>query len=161
MTSKVIIGVDPGAHGAICIMRDQKIIELFDMPTLQVKVGKSTKTRVSAELLASELHYWHCDIKIAVIEAVTASPQMGVSSSFAFGQAFGILTGYFAGIGAPVQLVTPAKWKRDIGINASKDGARLKATQVWPEDAGEFKRVKDDGRAEAALIALWGERFGR
>jgi len=159
--SKVIIGVDPGARGAICIMQDQKIIELFDMPTMTVKVGKSNKLRVSPELLASELRFFSDCARFAVIEAVTASPQQGVSSAFAFGQAFGILTGYFAGVGIPVQLVTPAKWKRDIGINASKDGARLKATQIWPEDAGEFKRVKDDGRAESALIALWGERFGR
>ena len=86
---------------------------------------------------------------------------MGCASSFSFGESFGIVRGIFAAMHIPVQLVTPAKWKRDIGINASKDGARLKATQIWPEDAGEFKRVKDDGRAESALIALWGERHCR
>jgi len=54
------------------------------------------------------------------------------------------------------QLVPPAKWKRDMQLNASKDGSRAKAIQLWPAQAGEFKRVKDDGRAEACLIAKWG-----
>ena len=33
--------------------------------------------------------------------------------------------------------------------------ARAKAAQIWPAQASEFKRVKDDGKAEAALIACW------
>jgi hypothetical protein len=27
---------------------------------------------------------------------------------------------------------------------------------TWPAWSSHFKRVKDDGRADAALIALWG-----
>ena len=30
----------------------------------------------------------------------------------------------------------------------------------WPTEAHRFARVKDDGRAEAALIAEWGRRCG-
>lgn len=37
--------------------------------------------------------------------------------------------------------------------------AAAKTPHGPPERAG--RGVKDDGRAEAALIALWGERFGR
>jgi hypothetical protein len=32
--------------------------------------------------------------------------------------------------------------------------------KAWPNDAKLFARVKDHGRAEAALIALWGVRSG-
>jgi hypothetical protein len=31
---------------------------------------------------------------------------------------------------------------------------------LFPHQAALFKRVKDDGRADAALLAWWGSRFG-
>jgi hypothetical protein len=40
-------------------------------------------------------------------------------------------------------------------INASKDGAREMAMRLWPSKSELFKRKKDDGRAEAALLALY------
>lgn len=125
------------------------------MPTLEVKVGKSTKTRISPELLAHELRSWY-DVRTCYMEAVSSSPQMGVSSAFAFGEGFGIVKGVLAALGVPLVLVPPAKWKRDLGLNQSKDGSRAKAIARWPGHSNEFKRVKDDGRAEAALIASWG-----
>jgi crossover junction endodeoxyribonuclease RuvC len=81
---------------------------------------------------------------------------MGVSSAFAFGEGFGIVKGVLAALGIPCQLVPPAKWKRDMGLNQSKDGSRAKAIAKWPAHAYEFKRAKDDGKAEACLIAAWG-----
>jgi hypothetical protein len=30
--------------------------------------------------------------------------------------------------------------------------------ELFPSDQDQFKRVKDDGRADAALIAYWGSR---
>ena len=56
--------------------------------------------------------------------------------------------------------MTPPSWKRLVGIAPGKDGAkdaaRSEAIRRWPAQAGLFARVKDDGRAEAALIALAG-----
>jgi crossover junction endodeoxyribonuclease RuvC len=52
--------------------------------------------------------------------------------------------------------VTPAKWKKHFGLNRDKGVSRSKATERFPEYANLFSRVKDDGRAEAALIALYG-----
>jgi hypothetical protein len=51
-------------------------------------------------------------------------------------------------------------WKRAVGIPPGKDGAkdaaRSEAIRRWPQKADLFARVKDDGRAEAALIAVAG-----
>jgi crossover junction endodeoxyribonuclease RuvC len=59
-----------------------------------------------------------------------------------------------------VTFLTPPVWKRAIGIPPGKDGAkdaaRSEAIRRWPGQAGLFARVKDDGRAEAALIAVAG-----
>jgi len=56
-----------------------------------------------------------------------------------------------------VQYVTPSKWKAHFGLTRDKGVSRGMAMQRFPEYAEKFKRVKDDGRAEAALIALYGQ----
>lgn len=156
MSVDYVLGIDPGLKGAVAILDvDGHLVEVWDMPTIEVKVGKSIKTRISAELLAQELRNWD-NVHCAYMEAVTSSPQMGVSSAFAFGEGFGVIKGVLAAMHIPVTLVPPAKWKRDMGLNQSKDGSRAKAIAKWPAQAGEFKRAKDEGRAEGALIGAWG-----
>jgi crossover junction endodeoxyribonuclease RuvC len=107
-------------------------------------------------MLAAELRLYNVHATCAYVEQVGAMPGQGVSSMFAFGEAFGLAKGVLAGLGIPLQVVTPARWKRDMRLNTGKDSARAMAAARWPQHAGEFRRVKDDGRAEAALIALWG-----
>jgi crossover junction endodeoxyribonuclease RuvC len=152
-----VIGVDPGAAGAIAILEEGgKLVHVFEMPSVEVMSGGKAKKRVSPEMLAAELRLYADQGAVAYVEQVGAMPGQGVSSMFAFGQAFGIVLGVMAGLAIPTQTVTPAKWKKDMKLNGGKDAARAKAAQVWPAHAGEFKRVKDDGKAEAGLIALWG-----
>lgn len=152
-----IIGIDPGAGGAVAILeRSGELVQVFDMPSVEVISGGKAKRRVSPEMLAAELRLYNVHGVCAYIEQVGAMPGQGVSSMFAFGEAFGLAKGVLAGLGIPVQAVPPGKWKRALNLNAGKDGARARAAALWPTKAGEFKRVKDDGRAEAALIAHWG-----
>ena len=151
-----IIGIDPGASGAIAILeKNGKLVHVFDMPSVEVMVGGKAKRRVCPEMLAAELKMYADQGATACIEQVGAMPGQGVSSMFAFGESFGLAKGVLAGLSIATSTVTPGKWKKAIGVNASKDGSRLKAAQLWPLSAGEFKRVKDDGRAEACLIAEW------
>lgn len=152
-----IIGIDPGAAGAIAILEDTgKLVHVFDMPAVEVIVGGKAKRRVSPEMLAAELDLYARQGARAVIEQVNAMPGQGVTSMFAFGESFGLAKGVLAGLKIPTSTVTPGKWKKALQLNAGKDGSRAKAAQIWPEHAGEFKRVKDDGKAESALIAYWG-----
>lgn len=157
MATDYIIGIDPGASGAVAVLnRDGQLVEVWDMPTVQIKVGMAMKNRVSPEMLAHELSGWANQTRCAYVEKVSAMPGQGVSSMFAFGESYGIIRGVLAGLGIKCETVPPAKWKRDLRVPEGKDGSRAKAAQMWPAKAGEFKRVKDDGRAEAALIAAWG-----
>ena len=42
MSSSLVIACDPGASGAFCVLDSKAIIiDLFDMPSISVKVGKS------------------------------------------------------------------------------------------------------------------------
>ncbi|MFS9669006.1 hypothetical protein, partial [Klebsiella pneumoniae] len=52
--------------------------------------------------------------------------------------------------------VKPTVWKSSLQVPRDKNQARARATQLFPSAAAQVARVKDDGRAEAALIAFWG-----
>jgi crossover junction endodeoxyribonuclease RuvC len=59
-----------------------------------------------------------------------------------------------------VVFLMPPAWKRAVDVPPGKDGAknaaRSEAIRRWRGQAALFVRVKDDGRAEAPLIAVAG-----
>jgi crossover junction endodeoxyribonuclease RuvC len=148
------IGIDPGLSGAVAILNDHHLVDVYDLPV----IGKHIN---AAELATYEGWRTNPGGFHAVIEAVHAMPRQGVSSVFTFGRSLGAVEGVFAALGVPVSWVTPARWKKDMHLSADKNESRRMATELWPHKASSFHRVKDDGRAEAALIALWWQRHGK
>lgn len=150
----MMLGIDPGATGAVAIMSDAgHLIEVTDLPHIK-------GSGLSGAMLAEYLREWD-DFRHAFLERVAARPGAGVSGMFNFGRDYGVIQGVLAALLIPVTLVTPAKWKGDLRVPADKDAARARAAQLWPGAAGQFARKKDDGRAEAALIGLWGAQSMR
>lgn len=144
----IVIGVDPGKTGAIALLDEHgQLIDAFDMPEIGGKV--------SPYLLADADNWADNRFGVVIIEDVHAMPKQGVTSAFGFGRSFGVVEGVFAAAGRPCRYVTPAKWKRDLGLTADKHMSRRRAIELWPERAQLFARARDDGRAEAALIAHW------
>jgi crossover junction endodeoxyribonuclease RuvC len=150
------LGIDPGISGALAVLdENEDIVQIFDMPTLEVITGKSKKQRVNPHSIVSELKLFKDQRIEGLIEQVNAMPNQGVTSMFSFGRSLGILEGVLAGLDIPYNLVTPTVWKKRMGVNSSKDGARELAMRTWSSKSELFKRKKDDGRAEAALLALY------
>jgi len=56
----------------------------------------------------------------------------------------------------PIVYITPQGWQKAVGMRGGKDGGRARAAEIFPAYAATFARVKDDGRADAALMAWWG-----
>lgn len=152
----MIIGIDPGFTGAIaCYFPASGDLVVEDMPTAKNPKGKTELLMPALlELLRrpDEGEVW--------LEQVAAMPGQGVSSVFRFGQTYGAIQMAVAASQRPLRLVTPTKWKGHFGIAKGKDLARGLASQRFPRSAGDFTRKKDDGRAEAALIALYGAEKG-
>ena len=145
-----ILGVDCGLSGAWALLDDRgHLVAVGDMP--------ASDGAVSAHLLTTELDMPDVDewARVAVVEIAGAMPGQGVSSTWKFARATGVVEGVLAGLGWPVHTVTPATWKRGLGLGKDKAASRAMAARLWPDMADRFKRVKDDGRAEAALIAWW------
>ena len=64
-----------------------------------------------------------------------------------------VIQGVLAAAGIPATFITPSAWKRAVGLTLKlKDAARSEAIRCWPNHAALFGRVKDDGRAESALV---------
>jgi crossover junction endodeoxyribonuclease RuvC len=144
-----IIGIDPGINGAFaCIYKDASV-SVHDLPT----AGDGKHRIIATAVLAHQLK--EIAPTFAVIERVHAMPNQGVSSSFRFGQAFGAIEGVLGALGVSLSYVTPATWKRGLGLSADKDEARLRAIQLYPAAAENLQRRKDVDRAEALLIATW------
>jgi crossover junction endodeoxyribonuclease RuvC len=55
----------------------------------------------------------------------------------------------------PVTFVRPQVWTKALGVGSDKGAHREAACRLFPTDAEQFARVKDDGRADAALLAHW------
>ena len=125
---------------------------VWDMPHYSGVVSPADIAELVAacQLSAGPLACW--------IEDVHSMPRQGVASAFKFGRAFGTVIGVVGGAGIPINYVTPGKWKRALGLSSDKTACRRRAQELWPQQAHLFARVKDDGRAEAALIALYGSR---
>ena len=154
------MGVDPGAFGAVAILdKDSRELVIIDMPTLKVKRGPRVVNQVDAHMLANALRSYITPDTSALIEKVHAMPGQGVSSMFSFGRAAGIVEGVLAGLSVPFELIPPATWIKSMRTFGGKDGSRQRAQELFPDYAHLFARKKDDGRAEAALLACYaGER---
>jgi crossover junction endodeoxyribonuclease RuvC len=149
------LGVDPGIYGAIAILENEDIVQIFDMPTSEHIVGKAKKKRVNPQEIVLELALFKNQHIKGIIELVNAMPGQGVTSMFSFGRSLGVIEGVLAGAMIPYTHVTPSVWKKAMGVNAGKDGSRELAMRTWPSKSELFSRKKDDGRAEAALLALY------
>jgi crossover junction endodeoxyribonuclease RuvC len=152
------IGIDCGLNGAIAVLDDGKLVLVRDMPTLTMDINKKSKRQVSPQLLSDIIKGLQPDR--AIVERPAARPGQGVTAMFGFGRSLGVVEGVLAGLSVPVTYVAPATWTKAMGKAAGKDASRQRAIELFPSMSEHFKRVKDDGRAEAVLIAAWGIRNG-
>ena len=87
------------------------------------------------------------------MEAVHSMPGQGVSSSFQFGRAVGVISAVAELTNYPFHLVSPQKWKKHFHLTSDKNESLDLARYFWPE--AKLIRKKDGNRAEALLIALY------
>lgn len=149
-----VIGVDCGLTGAIALLDGQHLIDVTDMPTAGGTVSPYLLTEIINDWdRTHQLHGWAV---VAHIEIPGPMPKQGISSTWKFARSVGVVEGVLAGCGIPAQHHSPATWKRNLRLSKDKGASRALAARLWPTHTARFARVKDDGRAEAALIALHG-----
>jgi crossover junction endodeoxyribonuclease RuvC len=159
--SEVVLGIDPGIEGAIALLSTAgDLIAIHDLPTLPD--GPAGRHRVNPALLVKVLAQTHASQ--AYCELVNSRPTDGHVSAFSFGMTRGLLEGCLAALAIPVTMLSPASWKRAVGLPPSsvteradaKDRSRAEALRRWPAHAHLFALKKHDGRSDASLIAAAG-----
>jgi Holliday junction resolvasome RuvABC endonuclease subunit len=137
------LGIDPGVTGGIAILRDDgTVVETYRMPATE---------RDLLDLLAP----WPKGYQTyAVLERVSASPQMGVVSAFTFGRGYGALLMALTAAYIPFDQVTPQTWQKALGClsKGEKNITKRRAQQLFPD-------VKvTHAIADALLLAEFGRR---
>lgn len=143
----LFVGIDPGFSGAFGIIdHNSEYIACGDM--------HHDKDVLHTDLIWDDIkaHVRGQDYEI-IIESVHTMPGQGVASSGKFMKSFGQLIAMAQLSHAPWQFVTPQMWKRDLGLSSDKEESLKLARKMWP--SAPLERKKDNGRAEALLIAGW------
>jgi crossover junction endodeoxyribonuclease RuvC len=153
----MIVGIDPGLSGALFFLDPQlpSVGQAFDLPVHLLSRGGKKKRELDVVGLIGMLALRQ--LTHGFIETAGAMPGQGVSSVFAFGKCYGVILGVLAARSVPLTLVPPVRWKRALGVSKDKDGW-ARASQLLPEAAHQWSLKRHDGRAEAALIAVYGAR---
>ena len=149
MTAPVdcILGIDPGLSGACAFYfpGEPEGLTAEDLPIAGNEIDAAQFARRLRQMRPT----------VAIIERVNAMPKQGVASAFTFGCVYGQMRMAFTAHGIVPARVPAAVWKRSYGLNSDKDAARRLASALLPAHAHNWPLAKHDGRAEAALLALY------
>lgn len=158
-----VLGIDPDVSGAIAVLRGNDITtaEVFDVPSLRVIIGSQQRRRHDARAIVDLINKLHAPLgSVAYVEQSMPLPKDGKQGWWGSGFGFGIWIGTLVASGFSVVPVPPLVWKRAMelsGKTVTKDDCRACASLIFPSLASQLKRKKDHGRAEALLIAAYGQ----
>lgn len=166
----IFVGADPGLDGALAFLDVETLglLGIVDMPTAKKANGR--REILLAELVADVVGVLDGRrVGRLIVERqqpfAGAERSMGATSAFALGECYMAVKMLAASSGWPMEIVTPAAWKRAYGLPAAKEAALGEANRQMPIDAGLWRqkrgvctKVQAIARAEAALIALHGAR---
>lgn len=175
-----IIGIDPGKRGGLFIIDPMIQTPLYGtaFPVIQPPSVKTRKLDAKGKRIRKTPKAtpdWrgialilkdHCAADdVVYLERVSGARSgkgrsTGDAGMFNFGEHFGFIRGILHALNIRYVLITPQKWKAGVGlpVGSDKNASRAMAQRLYPECANSFERVKDEGLAEASLIAYAGAR---
>ena len=144
-----IIGIDPGAGGAMAVW-NKGISRIYKCPA---------NTEVMADIVKAANYIDKTKKVFAYIELVHAMPHDGRSSLFKFGTNYGKWLGILAAYKIPTTLVSPQKW-----MKYWKDKLNIKLPKDKPERKRALKEIASHYtdkkitlyNADAILITMYG-----
>lgn len=141
-----ILGIDPGLSGGLALIGYTDDV-YHDGVCSTAKMPETERDLWEALQDMGTIGY-------AYIEKVSAMPKQGVSSTFKFGQNYGMLRGMLVALGVPFEAVAPGVWQRSLGClsHGNKNITKAKAQELYP------KLKITHATADALLIATYGLR---
>lgn len=146
-----IVGIDPGMKGALAYIDTEGRYSVFDMP---IKPGHHKSDMVDTEMVKDIIESSWGKIDFVIIERPIWLKVNGSTQATNTWFNYGRLTAAFPDWGE----VVPSAWKKEMGLSKNKRDSREMAMSLFPNVAHQLTRARDDGRAEALLIAEWFRR---
>lgn len=160
---KIVAGIDPGKSGALAVTYPDGTVRFFDVPRIKLKnKDRPAWSEWGTTWIDALWPDFDGPIDMIVIEDVSTRPNEGRVAAFNFGRTLGFAHALAISIRPRpvIHFVTPSIWKAKLGLlNSDKGASREKCRTLYPGTAKDLGRVKDDGRAEAALIAHYGRKY--
>lgn len=156
----IVAGLDPGKNGALVTLFEDGSTTVSRVPLEEIqKPGRKSKSTVPAyrewaRAWRQQLLFSQPDV--IVIEQVGAWSGQGVTSAFNFGRVLGFAEAILCYVDVPWHRAPPNVWKQRMGVSDVKADAIEEAKRLIPSLAPELNRKKDDGVAEAGLLAYYG-----
>lgn len=97
--------------------------------------------------------------EIGIIEEVSGLPGQSAAGAFVFGDGYGCAKMAARACGLRLEKVKSSVWKLRLRAPADKSAARARASELMPAEAWRWPLKKHDGRAEAAMIGLYAEKY--
>lgn len=152
----IFIGIDPGINGAVAFIGGDRP-RVFDLPR------HPFEHRLDGYALAALMRQ-HApadeDTKVYLekVHAVAnhSGGGAGMQQMGSMMKSVGIIMGAIDCTRFPLSEIAPRGWKKFYSLDSDKAKSLALARRLYPELQDDLKRQKDDGRAEAVLIAHWG-----
>jgi hypothetical protein len=161
-----VLGVDPGFEGALALLNaDGTLAALVDIPSRPARIEGTMRPRIVSALLRDAIRAMAPGH--AVVARIEPQPADGPRAAEML-RAAGQVDGVLAGLDIAVLPAEPRVWRAAMKVSVRrgtyeqrKQASRTMAFRLWPTFSSEFGHVERGAdRAEAALIAAWGLRFG-
>lgn len=170
-----IMGIDPGLRGAAALLRrgwnrhgrfSYTFLDMADLETVEIE--NRSHRQLDTRHLRRLIERWDPDI--VVLEDVQPPVRgnkfggpdeqrmsnMSASDAFRFGRTCGIIYGIVCAYEIEPVMVNPRSWKHHFGLKGSDKKPHVACIkQLAPSSAPFITLAKHDGRADAALMALW------
>lgn len=154
------LACDPGLSGAFAMLDDPLGPALvIDMPMTLYAAGGKEKRRLDVYGLLPVLRACANPGRRLIIEDVHGAPGQSGPAAFTFGYGVGCVVMAAIAEGYAIERIAPAVWKRALRVPTDKRASRARASELLPASAHLWPLQKHDGRAEAAMIALYAERY--
>jgi hypothetical protein len=148
----LVMGVDPGVHGAIVVIDNQTfydssaLIKFWEMP-MDGKGKHAYDIPAIVEIISTS------GVELLVVEQVTRPASLV--------RCMGIFEAIGITLGIKVMTARPQVWKKHYRLTAAKTESIALAKEKWPNLEPALRKKVSDGIAEAALIGDWGYHASR
>lgn len=158
MASKAYIGIDPGVEGGMALLMDGIVIEVTAMPRTVKEIAEWFDDAVTRCTLNGIRPALIVEYQQPMPQKFRTSVKATANMMRKFGQ-WEVIAYYLT---LPYHEVTPATWKKAMGVTSDKATAIELCQRLFPgvNLVQERCRKAHDGIAEAILIAEWARRAG-